>query len=255
MGLLPATGEFSPWLSEKAFLPVQQTMTLMRGRPPKVVEGRWLAGVVQYRAKFALTGVKWTSCLGKTDSEYHEWSSENRGEGFLETSHHSFVDDFGETFHCAIWSRLPSLDDRDHIEGELMYWESLSNGKLVKQDMTSWKDDSWSGDQQLLWLGPEQTDSLSLGFWIEDPGDYEIAGVLTKAPDFAIANLILDEDVLASNVDSYDPRVRTSEKMQFGTYTLTTGRHNLSIEIKGRNSSNVAPSLGFGLDYIELKKN
>ena len=91
-----------------------------------------------------------------------------------------------------------------------------------------------------------------IGFQVKDSSAYEISGVLTKAPDFAIASVSIDNEVVAAKIDSHDSQVRPTEKISLGTHRLEAGRHTLAIVIEGRNPSNDADVLAFGIDYIEL---
>ncbi|PAY15222.1 hypothetical protein CKO51_32995 [Rhodopirellula sp. SM50] len=145
-------------------------------------------------------------------------------------------------------------ENKVRIEAESMSWEGAFHGKLIRQEMTSWKDESWSGNRQILWLDARPSDSLRLGFVIRQSGKYEISCVLTKAPDFAIASIAMDKRSLASNIDSYAAKVQPTEEIPLGTLQLSAGRHAVEITIEGRNPSNTADVLAFGIDYIDLTR-
>ena len=85
-------------------------------------------------------------------------------------------------------------------------------------------------------------------------GDYELAAVLTTAPDYAMVNLQLDGVALGSTLDLYDyPGVGTTGLIPMGNRHVAKGTHQLRVETIGANQSAI-PSHMVGLDCLVLNR-
>jgi len=76
--------------------------------------------------------------------------------------------------------------------------------------------------------------------------------VLTKAPDYGVAQLWLDKVRLGDPVDLFHAKgVVTTGVLKHSGLTLTAGSHVLSLEILGANPAAVKDYM-IGLDYVRL---
>ena len=139
-------------------------------------------------------------------------------------------------------------------EGESLKVLKATAGKAASQKMGGFSKAKWSGDDQLFWTGGKEGDKLDLELTVADPGEYAIEIVFTKARDYAIVQLHLDEAPLGKPIDLYNnPDVITTGVIKFDKRTLKAGKHTLTIEITGANEKAVKAYM-VGLDYVRLVK-
>ena len=73
---------------------------------------------------------------------------------------------------------------------------------------------------------------------------------MTKARDYGIVQLFLDDKRIGRPVDLYNAAaVIPTGPISFGTLELTAGKHRLTFEIVGSNPKAVKAYM-FGLDYV-----
>jgi hypothetical protein len=139
------------------------------------------------------------------------------------------------------------------LEGEKLRVRHVSAGTTTTQSMIMFSADQWSGDKQLYWLDAGPGDRLDLEFEVSDAGSYNLEMVLTKAPDYGVVQLLVDESKLGEPLDLYVARtVKTTDVLNYNGLPLAAGPHVLSIEIVGANPAAIQAFM-FGLDYIRLR--
>ncbi|MBI3465968.1 MAG: protein kinase [Planctomycetes bacterium] len=137
-------------------------------------------------------------------------------------------------------------------EGEELRVIRATEGVTSVQWMTGFPMDRWSGDRQLYWTGGRPGARLELEFPVNAAGNYDSEVVLTKARDYGIAQLWLDDIKLGDPVDLFHATsVVTTGLLKHNGLSLTSGRHVLSVEIVGANPSAIK-SYMVGLDYVRL---
>ncbi|MFM7928316.1 MAG: c-type cytochrome, partial [Pirellula sp.] len=103
---------------------------------------------------------------------------------------------------------MPDFDSKGNvpgaIEGESMKVLQKSRGNAIGQDMRGFAKDRWSSNDQLWWTGGQPKDSLSLEFEVTQDGKYQPQIVLTKARDYAIVQLMIDDVPLGDPIDAYN---------------------------------------------------
>jgi hypothetical protein len=137
------------------------------------------------------------------------------------------------------------------IEGEAMKVLHSTAGQARPQNMSAFQTGAWSGGEQLFWRGAKPGDRLDLEVTAPHDGTFDISGTLTKARDYAIVQLQLDDEPLGQPIDLYAPDVVTTGEVVWGQRKLTTGPHRLSIIVQGANAAAVK-SYMVGLDYVRL---
>jgi putative heme-binding domain-containing protein len=138
------------------------------------------------------------------------------------------------------------------IEGETMKIVEKTGGNVVSQNMSGFKADRWSGNDQLWWTGAKPGDRLSLEVPVEKEGTYDLEIVLTRASDYGIVSLALDETVLDAAVDLYNnPEVITTGVLRYNKIVIKPGTHRLTLEIQGANPEAVQAYL-VAVDYLRL---
>jgi putative heme-binding domain-containing protein len=139
------------------------------------------------------------------------------------------------------------------IEGESLKILEKTGGTARSQKMQPFTKDAWSGDDHLWWTDARPGDKLSLELPVQEAGRYQVELVLTRASDYGVVQLALDDDKLGEPIDLYNapPDVVTTGVLTFGPYELSSGPHGVTVEIVGANER-AAPAYMFGLDYVRL---
>ena len=139
------------------------------------------------------------------------------------------------------------------LEGESLKGK-VTGGRLVKQNMASFNKDTWSGDEQLFWIGAKPGDKLDLEFAADADGTYELAINFTKARDYAIVRLHLDGKTIGDTIDLFNsPDVIKSGDIKLGKHELSKGKHTLTGESAGINPKAAKASM-VGIDYVLVTK-
>jgi putative heme-binding domain-containing protein len=114
----------------------------------------------------------------------------------------------------------PDFDSKGNvpaaIEGEAMKVLEKSRGTTQGQDMRAFPKDRWSANNHLWWTGGQPSDSLSLEFEIAQDGQYMPEMVLTKARDYAIVQLMIDQTPLGDPIDCFNTPEAHSEDPDCG---------------------------------------
>ncbi len=137
------------------------------------------------------------------------------------------------------------------LEGERLKILSCTGGNPQLQDMTGFGD-SWSNDAHLWWIQAKPGDKLVLAVPVEKAGRYQLWAQLTKAVDYGIVRLSLDDTPLSGPVDLFNNGVIATGELDLGIHELAAGEHRLTVEITGANDKAVK-SYMFGLDYLRLQ--
>ena len=138
------------------------------------------------------------------------------------------------------------------IEGEAMKIVEKTGGTAGSQNMGSFKADRWSGTDHLWWTGAKPGDTLALEAVVEETGTYDVEIVLTRARDYGIIKLSIDDTVLDASLDLYnESAVITTGVLTYAGIPLTKGNHRLKLEITGANPDAVKSWMA-GVDYVRL---
>ncbi len=140
----------------------------------------------------------------------------------------------------------------DALEGESLKIVEKSGGEVRSQSMSGFGDDRWSGNDQLWWVGTRPGAKLAVALPVPQDGEYQIQAVLTRAPDYAIVQLWLDDQPLGEPLDLYASKVITTGVLELATKQLSAGEHKLTFEILDANPQ-AAKSYMVGLDYVQLR--
>ncbi len=139
------------------------------------------------------------------------------------------------------------------IEGETMKILAKS-GDANPQNMSEYKDFTWSGGEQLWWTGAKPGDRLTLALPVTISGKYSIEAVLTRASDYGVVKFLIDGQPLSDKqTDLFGSRVSNTNQLVLGEKELTAGEHRLTVEITGANPEAVKAYM-FGLDYLWLER-
>ncbi len=125
-------------------------------------------------------------------------------------------------------------------------------GEAQLQNMGPFGGEKWTDDQQLWWTGAHPGDQLVLALPVARDGKQELIAHLTRAPDYAIVQVSLDDRKIGEPIDLYDPLVVPSGPINLGMHELNKGQHTLTVKIVGANPK-AQKSYMVGIDRVELK--
>jgi hypothetical protein len=149
------------------------------------------------------------------------------------------------------WVPVSAPKVKGVLEGEELKILRKTAGNPAPQDMSGFGS-NWSGESHLWWTGAKPGDTLDLAVPVEKAGTYRLKMQLTKAVDYGIVQLSLDDKKLGGPIDLYHNGVIATGVLDMGTHELNQGQHVLRIEIVGANEKAVK-SYMFGLDYLKLE--
>ena len=136
------------------------------------------------------------------------------------------------------------------MEGEKLKVLHITGGGTQTQDMLNFGDE-WSAGAHLWWTGAQPGQKLVLAVPVEGAGKYELQAQFTKAVDYGIVQLYLNDQQLGEPIDLYNDGVIPTGKVSLGTHELARGEHKLTVEVVGANEKAVKAYM-FGLDWIKL---
>lgn len=138
------------------------------------------------------------------------------------------------------------------IEGESMKIVEKTAGNAVSQNMGGFKADRWSGNDQLWWTGAKPGDKLALEIPVEKDGTYDVEMALTRARDYGVVKVSIDDSVLDASLDLYNnPEVLTTGVLTYPKLQLTKGSHRLVLEILGAHPEAIKNYM-VAIDYLRL---
>jgi hypothetical protein len=111
---------------------------------------------------------------------------------------------------------------------------------------------SWSNGTQAWIHGTKVGDKVVFGFAVPTTGTYDLSTVLTKAVDYGIADIQVDNGARVS-FDGYVPSGVTTQQVDLGSAQLTAGDHQLTITLTGKNPA--ATGYLVGVDFLDLVLN
>jgi hypothetical protein len=125
--------------------------------------------------------------------------------------------------------------------------------KTATADVQAGYEDLWSQQKQLWWRGAKPGDVLVLAFPVKAAGRHKIIGNFTRAPDYGIMQLSINDQKAGDPIDFYKAGDVGAVRRELGTFELKAGENQFKVEIKGANPK-ALPRYMFGLDYLLLEK-
>ncbi|OYW15102.1 MAG: hypothetical protein B7Z55_15270, partial [Planctomycetales bacterium 12-60-4] len=137
------------------------------------------------------------------------------------------------------------------LEGESLKVLEVTGGSARDQAMGGFSLGKWSNTNHLWWTGGKPQQKLVLEVPVAQEGRYEVYVAMTKAIDYGIVRLTLDDLPPSEPIDLFNNGVVNTPPLSLGTHDLTAGKHKLTVEIVGANPQAVKAYM-FGLDYVQL---
>jgi hypothetical protein len=121
----------------------------------------------------------------------------------------------------------------------------------VRPQDVSLPEGKWSDGLQLWWRQGKPGDKLVLAFESAEAGRKQVSIGLTRASDYAIVQLYINDRKVGEPIDLYAAQI-TSFTVALGAVELAKGENQLAIEIVGSNAA--SSKLHFvGIDYVLVK--
>ncbi len=147
----------------------------------------------------------------------------------------------------------PSLLNVDvvQVEAETMTTVRRDGGNVIVQELSPQDGTHWSGNRHLWWFEGKQGDEFVVEFEIPFAATFDVFADFTKAVDYGIAKVTLNDHVLAEALDLYAPTLGKSGEMPLGAVQLAAGKQRLTVKSVGTHPDSV-PKYMFGLDYLKF---
>ncbi len=226
-------------------------------------DGRVVTGLIQKETDSAITlrTINDTIVVAKADIEDRKLSELSiMPEGQLNTLTPDEVRDLvaylGSPAQVALRGPKSPIDAKtgkvlEALEGESLKILKVSAGNAAPQKMGGFAKDKWSDNDQLWWTGGKRGARLDLELPVAADGEFVLELVLTKARDYGLVQVRIDDETLGSPIDGFNtPDVITTGVLNFEPRKLSKGTHKLTFELVGKH----ADSVGFmvGVDYVRL---
>lgn len=141
----------------------------------------------------------------------------------------------------------PVIDANGRLEGENMEVTETPAG-IAGSQSGPW---GWSKGSQLWWRYGNSGDVLQARFIAEEPGIYRVTAQLTKAPDYGIIQLYINDKPAGGRFNGYNEDGVIPFEVNLGQHTLKKGDNTLSIRLLGSDDK-AKPGNMAGIDYLQF---
>jgi hypothetical protein len=145
---------------------------------------------------------------------------------------------------------IPALPDPKKVAGAIEGEDLkvlLNNGGRTQTQTGGF---NWSNTAQFWWIDGKPGDTVLLSFPVEKAGSYDLRASFTKARDYGIAQLYVNNEPAGDPINFYNPDVIVTDEISLGVYRLKKGSNLLKVEITGADAK-ADPRHMFGLDYLK----
>jgi hypothetical protein len=127
-------------------------------------------------------------------------------------------------------------------------------GSVAAQPLDNALLGMWRGQRQLRWSGGRPGAELTLPFEVTAAGTYRLSIRFTRAPDYAIVAMRLDDQpAVLDRVSLYAPQMIAADPLSMGVHDLAAGAHRLRVSIVGIHPQ-AQPAYLVGIDAIRLER-
>jgi hypothetical protein len=130
----------------------------------------------------------------------------------------------------------------------------VTAGIVEPQVMDGFTTGTWRNGRQLWWRDARPGASLFLPFTVPADGTYRLSIRFTRAPDYGIVSVRLDDRGAAlDRVSLYAPVVLAADPLGMGEHELASGPHRLRFTIVGTHPDAI-PAFMVGIDAVRLER-
>lgn len=133
------------------------------------------------------------------------------------------------------------------IQGESMVLSNATSGNFRYQNS---KEYGWGDNMQVFWTDTEVGDKLTLGFFSEKAGEFEVSARLTLGPDYGKFTLMLNGQKALAEVDAFSDQL-VLKTVELGYFELKEGENILEITVEQARPNDKKTAF-FGLDYLNF---
>ncbi len=141
----------------------------------------------------------------------------------------------------------PEVNDEGKIEGEFLEVVSVGSGTVETQS----GDFGWSNENQLWWRNGNTGDETIAKFILPESGKYHVSAQFTKAVDYGIFQLFMNEKPLGKNIDGFAEEGVPTFVVDFSDLVLNQGENKLTVKLIGANKKS-QPGNMVGIDYLKF---
>ena len=134
-------------------------------------------------------------------------------------------------------------------EAEAMALTAFSPGTFdVDYQLRNWGEEGiWSGDFHAWMMFNEPGQWVDFEFPVAEAGSYRVSAILTRKPDYGIAELSVNGELMKGGIDAYLDKV-DQIVVPLGNVMLKSGANTLRV--KGTGKCPASAGLGLGLDAL-----
>ncbi len=136
------------------------------------------------------------------------------------------------------------------LEGEALTVVEKTAGDVRHME----RNEAFSHEHELWWLGGKPGDTLTLGFDVPEAGRYDLVAQFSKGHDYGIINVFVNGKQVVKNRDMFDPVwFALVPKENLGDFELAKSGNTLTVEIVGKHKD-AQSHYAFGLDYLIIRE-
>ena len=146
-------------------------------------------------------------------------------------------------------SVLPEVEGEDYINEA-----KVTGGRLRIQELNTAKS-TWGNNKQLWWVEASPGDELLFPVEIEKDGLYELTGFFTRAKDYGIISVSVNDKITGDLIDGYANGLETTGPLNLGNVELRAGTNTIKIKLIGKDTRSAGYSDGLlvGIDGFSLR--
>ena len=146
-------------------------------------------------------------------------------------------------------SVLPEIEGEEYINET-----KVTGGRLRIQEVKTAKN-TWGNNKQLWWVEANPGDELLFPIQIKKAGLYELTGFFTRAKDYGIIRVSVNDKETGDLVDGYANGLETTGPLSFGNVQLKSGTNSIKIKLIGKDTRSAGYSDGYlvGIDGFSLR--
>jgi hypothetical protein len=136
------------------------------------------------------------------------------------------------------------------LEGEVLKVVEKTAGDVRNME----RNEAFSHEHELWWLGGKAGDKLTLGFDVPEAGRHDLVARFSKGHDYGIINVSVNGERVVNNRDMFAPVwFALMPEEHLGNFELAKTGNTLTVEIVGKHKDAQA-HYAFGLDYLMIRK-
>ncbi|MBS2545294.1 PKD domain-containing protein [Catenulispora sp. NL8] len=147
------------------------------------------------------------------------------------------------------WALPTGTNETQTAEAESMTG-TAENGTM--QIQTSCCGVNWSNGAQEFFTSTVSDASLTLNYYVANAGDYQVAPILTMAPDYGEFDLVVDGQQLGREYDSFQASGVSAKVVDLGAFTLAAGTHTFLFHVNLTNPASTGNRYNLGVDALNL---